>query len=168
MRVETKLVPNIETKIIHNGTTEVKIFISDDGKTFTDEKECLKHEQKLFDLAEGEKYITEISFNNFDNHVISSLLFGGYDVSGVLFFKTVITFDENIIEKINKFLVANKCRPLPFDWKDFNEGDQVIISDWIENENSDYPTYHIKMIKQEEAIKIVEDFLTELKSVLNK
>lgn len=167
--METKTIkePVYKTEKIKTGEKDKTVYVAIDGKEFTNENECRVHERKVCSIKDGEGLIEEIKLNSEQQDSISTLIFGGYNVSSAQFFKWKATKDKTVIEKVASYLSAKNCSIYTSELEKFDEGDNVLISSWAESEHSDYPAYETKAIKYEDAIKIIDELSANMKSVFN-
>jgi len=137
MRIENKE-KIIECLVPTKKTVIETVFIADDGTEFDRESSCKKHEEKINDLKEVEKYIQQIKHNEMDR-ILPYLLSDTYKVSDVMCFKHKITNDSEINLKIITYLDNKRCHYLnPKDFDRFLKNDDVLIVSWTEDEDTQY------------------------------
>jgi hypothetical protein len=165
--METKIIKEPVYKIekIKTGEIDKTIYVAIDGKEFQWPDDCQEHERNLLLIKDCEGLIEKINLNGDQQDAISTLIFGGSDVSSAIFFKWKATKDKTVIDKVYLYLLSQKCSIYTNELMGFEEGDNVLISSWIEFEYSDYPKYETKAIKYEDAIKIIDELSDNMKSV---
>lgn len=166
--METKTIkePVYKTEKIKTGEKDKTIYVAIDGKEFSRADECKAYETRIGSIKDAEGLIEEINIGD-RQEIISSLIFDGYDVSSAQFFKWKATKNKEVINKVASYLSAKNCSIYLTELEKFEEGDNVLISSWIESEHSDYPTYVTKAIKYDDAIKMIDELSNKLKSVFN-
>lgn len=161
METRIEKVPVIVNKPVQTGTIDKTIFVANDGKEFSREDECLKHESYLLAIEVGKSQFSDLSELGLTDKQFESVLrlcFGAYgSISNERAFIWTATKDENKIKEARNFLNANgfsnfvNFEVIAADNKD----DKFIIADWIEDELSDYPTYKTVAVSVQ---KIINDF----------
>lgn len=167
MEKKTIKEPVYKTEKIKTGEKDKTVYVAIDGNEFANENECMAHERKVCSIKEGEGLIEEITLDSEQQDSISTLIFGGYDVSSAKFFKWKATKHKQTIEKVTSYLSAKNCSIYFSELEKFDEGNNVLICSWVESEHSDYPSYETKAIKYEDAIKIIDELSSNMKSVFN-
>jgi hypothetical protein len=165
METKTIKVPLYKTEKIKTGEKDKTVYVAIDGKEFTNVYDCKAHERKLCSINDAEGLIEEIKFDSEKQNSISTLIFGGHNVSSAHFFKWKATKDKQVIEKVAYYLSAKNGSIYTSELEKFDDGDNVLISSWAEWEYSDHPIYETKAIKYEDAIKIINELSANMKSV---
>lgn len=172
MEIKIETTPVYEMQRVKISETEKNIYIAFDGKRFFNKTECENYEKTLTAIENGKDQFTKIEIGKEnEEYFIASDVFGGYDVSCVLLFKWTATKDKDKITKAQEYLRAVGCKNLLsgcIENCDYNDGDEVLVASWIENENADRPSYKTRDMKMEEAIKKVDDFFEIVKNALVK
>jgi len=169
--MKTKIIEEgvYETKKVLTGSKESTLYIANDGKEFKDGKECEHYENTLLAIEQGKDQFVNLNLEWEVMDALSKMIFSGYDVSSSSFFIWIATKDKEKIERATYYLQAKNCgkayTTLLFN-ESFNEGDKILISDWVESESSDYPSYKTEAKKVVDVLKEIDNLSNKIKTAI--
>jgi hypothetical protein len=169
--MKTKIIeePVYETKQVVTASREVTLYIAEDGKEFRTKIQCENYESQSKAIAEGQNQFSPVTFATAEREVsVVSLFFGGYgsisDVQMVMWKKRSQDF---LYKKALDYLWAKGFHKV-YDhiFQDIPEGEPVIIASWIEDYNTDYPSYKTSAISRDDFVKKLDDFVNSVKTAI--
>lgn len=166
--MEKKIIQKPVFQTVKTGEKAKTVYVANDGREFDHEKDCVEWERMIDIIANGEKELTKISFEDEDIlELISRYAFGAsFDSSNICFWKWTATKDGVKIKAVIDYLKQLGRREVFYSSKtfDFPEGSTVIISSWVESEHSDYPTHCTEAVQVSAGMDIIETLTRKLKS----
>lgn len=168
MKKETKTKPVYETKRVQVDTKSVDVYVSDDGKEFKTEKECIKHEEKVKEEAIRLSKINKAKDQFIEATELGSelirLCFEGYNsITDEMIVIWKATNDTD--KKLDAFyyLQAKGFNKNSNMLNGYEEGEHVAIASWIEDYHSDYPSYECRSV----SIKLIYKKLDSIKQSIS-
>lgn len=175
--METKITkePVYKVEKIKTGEIEKITYVTKDGKEWISEPDAKKHEKSLEVMEKCDNDFKEVTVDGFRAELIE-ILFSGYHVSSPMILKwTVPPYQDDKLAGIIDYLKVKAGRSINSKvlfnsetQKVYNDGEEVLIGMWIEDEDTDYPSYSNESILYSEALRRVDDFFNKIKDSLTK
>lgn len=167
--MEEKIIKEPVYKTVQTGSRDKIKYVAVDGKEFNNVGDCQMYESCLESIEKGKDQFVDIKINKLED-ILSILFEEAIDTSSIRVFGWTATKDDTKINIAFDYLKAKGCEGLyttELNNDKFNEGDKIIIFSWISFDHSDYPKYYTKAIKHEDAMKIIENLVSEMETIFS-